>query len=102
MADKSEDKDSRDQGHQSLYIGIFFVMGFIQGIIQILATFDWIDSTVLAWIVSFFLGGFVLIPIPWFAILHWYVEGTLPWGHTAAWVIGWGSAFLGIIYKRQT
>lgn len=95
MADKSEDKDGL--GFGCLCVGIFLTMGIVQLWLMVSAVSDWIGSTVLALIISFF--G-TCIPIPWFLIGHWYFEGTLPWAYIVAWVVGWGAMFFAVVVKK--
>ena len=81
-----------------LCLGIFCAMGIVQLWIMVSAVSSWSGSIVLALFVSF-VG--VWIPIPWFLIGHWYLEGTLPWGYLAAWIVAWGPILILRPFKQQ-
>ena len=75
----------------SLALVIFFGSGAIQWWLMVSSLSDWLGSLLAAVAISF-IGAWV--PIPWFVICHWYIEGHLPWTYLALWVIGWGAVGL--------
>lgn len=72
-----------------LYV-VLLAAGLVQYWVMVTAVADWIGSTGLALVISVFSVG---IPIPWFLVGHWYLEGTLPWIYLGAWVVGCGAMF---------